>query len=302
MHLLNNDINLYRPEKKYYLESLKYAKNFENNNNNKLVFHCFWRVPREFGRKQVAVIMSILANHINKLDNLEINLWSNIDLSNNILLQNIKKYLNFKRWNLDIERKDSILENCYYITKESISDNMCYLEGDLFRLLVLNKYGGFYIDMDVLILRDMTPLNNLEFLYQWGTSGCNDNELVMTMNGAVMRFNKSSAILEEYLEILSEDIPYKDSTSWGNKLYSKLINNSILVLPCIWFNSEWGHEDTINDPFGNKNKIELFDGAFTWHWHNRWDDEIKDGSKFQILEEKHIDILNKNLLLNLSTC
>ena len=32
--------------------------------------------------------------------------------------------------------------------------------------------------------------------------------------------------------------------------------------------------------------IELFDGAFTWHWHNKWDDLIEAGSKFDILEKK----------------
>jgi hypothetical protein len=28
----------------------------------------------------------------------------------------------------------------------------------------------------------------------------------------------------------------------------------------------------------------MYDGAFAWHWHNRWDDAIEPGSKFQILE------------------
>ena len=28
------------------------------------------------------------------------------------------------------------------------------------------------------------------------------------------------------------------------------------------------------------------DGAFAWHWHNRWDDRIEDGSKFQLLEAR----------------
>ena len=37
----------------------------------------------------------------------------------------------------------------------------------------------------------------------------------------------------------------------------------------------------------------MFDGAFTWHWHNRWDDVIEIGSKFQILEEKHLTMFHK---------
>ena len=28
----------------------------------------------------------------------------------------------------------------------------------------------------------------------------------------------------------------------------------------------------------------LYEGAFAWHWHNRWDDRIQEGSKFHRLE------------------
>jgi hypothetical protein len=88
-----------------------------------------------------------------------------------------------------------------------INDSNCYLEGDVFRLLVLHKYGGIYIDMDVLILRDLSPLNELEFLYQWGTSGFNSNEPEMTMNGAIMRLDKNSSLSKEFLEMAFGDDP-----------------------------------------------------------------------------------------------
>ena len=32
--------------------------------------------------------------------------------------------------------------------------------------------------------------------------------------------------------------------------------------------------------------LRRYDGAFAWHWHNRWDDRIEDGSKFQRLEAR----------------
>jgi len=28
----------------------------------------------------------------------------------------------------------------------------------------------------------------------------------------------------------------------------------------------------------------LYDGAFAWHWHNRWEQPIEAGCKFQLLE------------------
>jgi hypothetical protein len=126
----------------------------------------------------------------------------------------------------------------------------------------------------------------MEFLYQWGTSGFNSNEPYITMNGAVMKLDKRSSLSLEFLEKLSITNPVKNTTSWGNSLYSKIENNEVNVLPGVWFNSEWGFEDTKCEPFKKVENFSLFDGAFTWHWHNRWDDEIEKGSKFEILENK----------------
>ena len=287
--LINNDSSLYKPDINNWKKSLEYAKTMKDV-NNELIFHCLWRVPKDFGRKQLGVLKSIIANHINK--DIEINLWSNVDLSENTYFKEVSKFVTLRRWNIQDEIRGTILENSPYLN--SIDDDHCYLEGDLFRLIVLHKYGGFYLDMDVLVLRDMSPLNDLEFLYQWGTSGFNQNEPNITMNGAIMRLDKGSKLSLEFLEKLSITQPVKDTTSWGTQLYSKISNNDLLVLPGIWLNSEWGFENTIYSPFKNIGDVELFDGAFTWHWHNKWDDEIEVGSKFQILEEIIEEKLKKN--------
>ena len=44
--------------------------------------------------------------------------------------------------------------------------------------------------------------------------------------------------------------------------------------------------------FKKEDNINLFDGAFTWHWHNKWNDNIEEGSKFEILEK----ITNENFI------
>jgi hypothetical protein len=292
INLLDNNQLLYRSEKINYEKSLEYAKNLERRDDDLLVFHSFWRVPKEFGLKQVSVIKSIIVSHKNKLDKIEINLWSNIDLSDNPYFQEVSKYVNLKIWNMEEEIKGTTLEDCSFLKqKNSVDDSLCYLEGDLFRLLVLHKYGGFYIDMDVLVLRDMSPLNNMEFLYQWGPTGfkCFHTNTIDTnfrMNGAIMRLNKKSDLSLEFLEILKRTNPIKNIPIWGSILYSRTIRNPVLALPCIWFNSEWGYEDTILEPFKKIDNIKFFDGAFTWHWHNRWDQEIEVGSKFDILYKK----------------
>jgi hypothetical protein len=53
--LLENNENLYKPDKENYLKSLEYAKTLCNT-EEKLKFHCFWRVPKNFGKKQLTVL------------------------------------------------------------------------------------------------------------------------------------------------------------------------------------------------------------------------------------------------------
>jgi hypothetical protein len=289
INLIDNNIALYNPSKEYFLNSLEYAKKLKNSDNKKIVFHCLWRVPRDFGRKQLAVLKSIIVNHKDILESVEINLWSNVDLRENVLFKEVSKFVNFKKWDLHEEIKNTTLEDFELLSdNNSISDDLCYLEGDLFRLLILHKYGGFYIDMDVLVLRNFLPLNDFEFLYQWGTSGFRGEEF--KMNGAIMKLNKNSDTSLEFLEILKKTPASKNSFSWGNQMYSKINRNSILALPGVWFNSEWGFEGTSCNPFQNVGSVELFDGAFAWHWHNRWDEEIKEGSKFEVIESIHNSI------------
>lgn len=288
--LLNDDEILYCKGKIDYQISLDYAKTLPKT-NTKMVFHCFWRVPKDFGRKQLAVLKSIIVNHI---DGVEINLWSNIDLTSNEYIQEVLPYINLKLWDLETEIKNTVLEDCPFMLTNSVNDSNCYLEGDVFRLLVLHKYGGIYIDMDVLVLRDMSPLNEYEFLYQWGGSGFNIYEPNITMNGAIMRLNKNSPLSEEFLNILKRIPPYKNTFNWGNRMYSKITNNDLLVLPGAWFNSEWGFDFSLPlNPFKNVGEVDLFDGAFTWHWHNKWDELIEEGSKFYVIEQLHNKLFNE---------
>lgn len=295
---LDDNKNLYSPTKNDYLDSLKYANNLKPSKNEKVIFHCFWRVPKDFSRKQLAVLKSIIVNHQDNLDTIEINLWSNVDLSNNEMFKQVSKYVQLRKWDLQEEIKNTVLEDCnFLLDSNNIHDELCYLEGDLFRLLILNKYGGFYIDMDVLVLRNFLPLNDFEFLYQWGTSGFRGEEF--KMNGAIMKLNKNSELSTEFLEILKSIPPSKNSFIWGNEMYSKVQKNDVLALPGIWFNSEWGFEGTSSNPFGKVDKVELFEGAFAWHWHNRWDDQIDEGSKFQTIESMHdLMFINMNTILH----
>jgi hypothetical protein len=158
---------------------------------------------------------------------------------------------------------------------------------------MLNKYGGFYIDFDVLILRNLSPLLKYDFLYQWG---CGNSPLI---NGAIMHLRKDSDvnILMGRLLIKSGARPGNCSLHWASDLYNQVHNENknLIIFPSCFFNSEWGlteSEMTLLDPL-NKHKFsdKFFDGPFTWHWHNRWEEEIKEGSKFYLMDK----IINEKL-------
>ena len=242
----------------------------------------------EFGRKQVLPIKSAIVNNyeLNK-DNLEINLWSNVDLSDNEFLLPIKNFINIKMWDPFEEMKGTILEShINYYKNNIVYDDKNWISGDFFRLLCLHKYGGFYFDMDVLILRDLSPLNNYEFLYQWGASGTQTSEPNIFYNGAIMRLDKKS---NASLKLLKETLNINSGggTQWSSTLYPRIQDDNLNYFPCAWFNTEWTLKDpSYNfDPFKKSGRNDLFDGAFTWHWHNKWNDEIEIDSKWQILEE-----------------
>jgi len=268
--------------------SLEFSKNLKPYRlDSKMVLHFYWRVPLNFGRKQALAVKSALVNNyeLNR-DNLEINLWSNVDLSDNEYLAPIKEFINIKVWDPLEEIKETILEPYSDYYKNSIRyDPKNWIAGDFFRLLCLHKYGGFYFDMDVLILRDLSPLNGYQFLYQWGSSGTTPEEPSIFYNGAVMRLDKGS---EASIKLLAQtlNIPSSESTSWSSILYSRVHDVNLNHFPCAWFNTEWCLKDPNYslEPFKSDSKKELFDGAFTWHWHNKWNDEIEEGCKFNILE------------------
>lgn len=251
-----------------------------------VTFHFYWRVPREFERKQVLPLKSTIVTQ--DMSRTKIVLWSNIDLSRNTFVKPLLPYVETRIWNPVKESTGTPLEGSR-IFQGTVDDPRCYLGGDLFRLLCLYKYGGVYVDMDMVLLRDFAPLLDHEFMYQWGTSGFSAGEPNIFANGAAMRLKKGSRLSIDLLRETMNTTPIPNSTSWGKDLYMKVRNHNkdCVILPCSWFNAEWtGVIGGEWDPFVKSNQsTELFDGAFAWHWHNKWDHPIQDGCKFQILEK-----------------
>lgn len=219
-------------------------------------------------------------------------LWSNVDLSANPYMKPLLPFVETRIWSLPDEIKGTPLEDGNILERQH-DDDLCWLGGDLFRLLTLYKYGGVYMDMDTVPLRDFSPLLDYEFMYQWGSSGTTRQEPALLINGAVMRLFAKSALATELLQELARTPGVPNSNSWGKDLYAKVRarNANWAIFPCTWFDTEWALERNLrprgpfkNNIFRSREKLYL-DGPFAWHWHNQWDARIGKLSKFAIIEK-----------------
>ncbi|CAM6041137.1 unnamed protein product [Sphagnum compactum] len=91
---------------------------------------------------------------------------------------------------------------------------------ELLRLVALYKYGGVYMDMDVIVLKPLDSLSNTV-----GSEILANGEI--RLNGAIMAFNKSSPFLRQCLEEFTAT--YDDTLlEWnGAELVTRVANSSI---------------------------------------------------------------------------
>lgn len=167
---------------------------------------------------------------------------------------------------------------------------------DAVRFLVLYKYGGIYIDADCLILRDLRPLRNVEFVYEWSFEGY--------PNTAVTGLKKGSAVAAELLTgAVSSSFKRAQQGGawtfnidtfahhfWLHHIYHKLSpaqHVSLVQLPTLLFDPLWlfpgrgvaevHHAARFDDVFKHapppvqlSQRIQdLFKGAFVYHWHGQ---------------------------------
>jgi len=80
---------------------------------------------------------------------------------------------------------------------------------NLLRLVILYKYGGIYLDLDVIILKDISSLRN-----SIGTQSVNaTTKAWRTLNNAVLIFDKGHPLLLKFIE---EFASHFNGNLWGN--------------------------------------------------------------------------------------
>jgi len=248
-----------------------------------VTFHMFWRgrragflrKARPFGRKQALPVKAFFATQ--DLSRCKLVLWGDEDLSGNTWLAPFAAQLTCRVYEPEAEVRGTPLEARPDLYGQQ--DPRVWRDGDLFRILALHNYGGVYVDMDMVLLRNIGALLEQEFIYQW-------DKYDGVYNGAIMHLRKESPFARELISGVM-DLP-PGNFNWGRDNLRRAIDRGlpITVFPSTFFNTEW-QADPKFEPFRKTAaSANMYDGAFAWHWHNRWDDRIQPGCKFQLLEAR----------------
>lgn len=247
------------------------------------LFHMYWRerTPRlgfferwrPFGRKQALPLKAFLATQDPALCRLW--LWSDADLSDNPWVRPFLERIELKVYDPAAEARGTELEARPEVYRQR--DARVYRDGDLFRILVLHNHGGVYFDADTVLLRSLGVFLDQEFLYQW-------DKFEDMYAPALLRLDRGSAFARE---LIRGTIAIRAGKyNWGRENVRRAfgLGHRVTVFPSPFFNTEWqadpGHEPFKRTP----NSAEMYEGAFAWHWHNRWDEPIEPGCKFALLE------------------
>ncbi len=248
-----------------------------------VAFHLFWREKsgrfwprvRRFGRKQALPVKAFFASQDREKCSLVV--WSDQDLSTNEWLRPFLPHLTLRIYDPAIEVRGTPLEAHPKIYRQR--DSRVYRDGDLFRIIVLHNYGGVYADMDTVLLRSLGVFLDQEFCYQW-------DKFDDLYAPALLHLRKGSEFAKELVRGLIE-IP-AGKYNWGRENVKRAfqLGRRIAVMPSPFFNTEW-QADPHFEPFKRTQaSANLYEGAFAWHWHNKWDDPIEEGSKFHLLETR----------------
>jgi Glycosyltransferase sugar-binding region containing DXD motif len=184
-------------------------------------------------------------------------------------------YVTLRLYDAETEARDTPLANRPEVYRQR--DSRAYRDGDLFRVLVLYKYGGIYADMDTVLLRSLGVFLDQEFLYQWESF---DDKYAPALLRLRAGGDFARALIDGLIEIPA------GKYNWGRENMGRAcrLGHRIAVFPSAFFNTEWQAIPRF-EPFKKMPySSEMYEGAFAWHWHNKWDDPIEPGSKFQLLE------------------
>ena len=256
-----------------YEESIKEAtalkiRAFEKD----IVFHAYW--DGELSDLHLISVKTCWYFNVQGYNNRKIIVWVKKKIETDALKE-ISKYAEVKCFDFELES----VATPFYDREFFVNYRPSYYS-DLVRYTLLSKYGGLWFDLDIFFLRSMDPVltkfGDDVFLYRWGEQNF--------PNGAIYyspepNYGNMDSAIDEFI---------RNNKGFGFN-ETKIGFDSELnmnVLPCSWFDGAWVKGNPYLDSFDkffykNRKKFTLetfFPGAFCFHWHNRWNFPINQGS------------------------
>lgn len=210
-------------------------------------FHTYWRADlAPFGPRQALMIQSFLATQ--DLTSARLVLWTTGPLASPLLDSLLRDYpasVEVRIVDYGTLAAGTPLEGREDLLGPAMRDTQAWLDGDLVRLLALWNEGGVWVDMDMLLVRDLAPLYAGEWVEQWDCySACPRTSCAawplalqltpprprpadkpyQALNGALMHFHRHSPYLCSMLAVLAASpLPAKGTTAWGAHLYQRTL-------------------------------------------------------------------------------
>lgn len=268
-------------------------------NNASVIYHTYWstHMTRYLTENQLASLRSFEAT---QPSHHTLFLWiASKDKSN--LLQSDSLWHSVKSPNIQLriieDESNKLLENTPLVTLEER-----HLQ-ELLRLVSLYLYGGVWFNLDVLFVRDLSPLLHLEWstqatcfeLSQFASASTVDSRF----SGALMHFYANSPYVCEMLSVAADELNgvvngLKPLKSLGPDLYARVFHRVLksritpwAVLPwCFTDPSQCQKSNALPKAFDNIGdfNVDNLNKIFVYHWHEKW--KASPGTIFKYLVEQ----------------
>ncbi len=228
--------------------------------NEKLDYHCVW-----FGNLLNHHILSI-ASLFETQKNPRVYLWTNQES-----YPKLKKLESiFKNYNFEIKIGNF---------QELPSYQSLAFKSDYWRIQILNLMGGFYFDLDVLFLKDMSWVINYGHpIVQEGYMSEN------TFNNAILYYPAGHFGLAHWLNRLKTFTHLSWDSVFNSYNYSNLDKFGAKLLPNKVCDNGWIDNPLISlswDDFFEKQDVDVsilidkLSTSFCYHWHNRYNKTVE---------------------------
>ena len=277
-----------------YKDNIEIAKKIKGEFTDEVIFHCFWNGV--LNEKHYISILSCYIFNVKNHPNRKIYLWTDEQINQNEWFERIAEICEIKLFNYEEEIKETFFE----IYKPKFSSPAYSYRTDLIRYILLYKYAGVWFDLDIIFLRDCSPLfrNFSEEIcvYNWAEQPHPNGAYFQNLVPNNQKFKN----FVENLIVRGRGFGFQES------FLTFETQVDLLVLPAAWFDPCFcldfdGSFDRLPNGgpdlkcfFKKTSKDVTIDnfsqGSFCYHWHNQWYDTYENGSFFEKLKNNLFEL------------